>query len=95
MTRFPDKHITEKEDRQWRRLIEGSGNRRKLKHNKEMAREIRAFQSAHGMSLMDLSHALGVSYRTLHSWVAGDYPIRHPKMLLLALKGISISSTSV
>lgn len=47
--------------------------------------ELRAWMDAHGWTAADLARSLGVHPVTLRKWLAGMQPIRHPRMLRLAL----------
>lgn len=47
--------------------------------------ELREKRAWLGMSQAKLADALGVPVNTLARWERGDLPIRHPKMLGLAL----------
>lgn len=55
--------------------------------------DLRFKRASLNLSQIKLGEVLGVSANTVARWERGELPIRHPKMLALALQAITLAPT--
>ncbi len=50
---------------------------------------LRDLRSAFDLTQKELAIALGITWQTVSRWERGDQPIRHPRLLFLALEALA------